>query len=193
MRTNQVKAPLIMNNARVCLIVATTRDNGIGFNQKLPWNHITLDMERFHKLTTSSPETNVLIMGRKTYESIPNRPLKHRYNIVISRNKKLQCVDKNVQVVPSFPVALNEALSLTPPHIFVIGGHSIYQEALQHRLVTRIYQTIVHLNTECDTYFPTVDWSEWNRVDDNDKITDPKSGIDIEFRVFDRIIPQYKS
>lgn len=71
------------------IVVAKTRDNGIGLDGNLPWPRLPIDMKQFYKITTSTPDENsrnVCIMGRKTWESIPitHRPLKNRINIVVS-------------------------------------------------------------------------------------------------------------
>ena len=79
--------------ARLTLIVAATRNNGIGQNSQLPWR-LAKEMAYFKRVTTNAPEgsMNAVVMGRNTWESIPQRfrPLDKRLNIVISSNKNYQ-------------------------------------------------------------------------------------------------------
>ena len=168
------------------LIVAATSNMGIGRAGTLPWLSIKSEMAYFARTTkrvslpfeASSPRTiNAVIMGRKTYESIPPkfRPLKARLNIVVTRQSPAEAlgseraandaqqVEEGPLVVPSLDSAL-QALSerQSSPNspkisrIFVIGGAQIYAEALQHPSVKRIMLTRINKEYECDTLFPLV-------------------------------------
>lgn len=137
------------------LIVATSRvfqkDGknfyGIGKDNKLPWNSPE-DLKHFQKITSENSEgnENIVIMGRKTYESI-GKPLKNRINIVIT---SIQIPD--VICVNSFTKALMTAYNMKKRrYIFVIGGKRVYEEALQHPNMESIYHTIVDYSGEdCD-------------------------------------------
>lgn len=131
------------------VIVCADRVNGIGKNGKLPWS-IKEDKLRFISLTMGG----VVIMGRKTWESIPERfrPLKDRINVVISRNYKIEGV-LNAR-------SLSEALSLgvgNNREIFVIGGSGIYQEALGMRECEKVYLTRVYGTFSCDVHLHGLD------------------------------------
>lgn len=139
------------------IIVACDLKGGIGKNNALPWR-IARDLKYFRDLTSTTPVPEVLnavIMGRKTWESIPDahRPLKGRINIVLSRN-------------PAYPMpeghfvcgSLDEALELLIPapvdRVFVIGGAEIYAQAMQHPSCGLLYLTQVRAVFDCDTYLP---------------------------------------
>lgn len=127
------------------------RTHAIGKNGVLLW-HVPQDMQRFKTLTTGHP----VIMGRKTWESLPEhfRPLPNRSNIVITRQKKYPA--QGAFVVNALEQALY--LAKTCPganEIFIIGGASIYAEALPH--TNRLYLTLVDSDTQGDTFFPTYD------------------------------------
>jgi len=131
-------------------LIAAVSDNGIiGVDNKMPW-YIPDDLKRFKRLTTD----NVVIMGRKTYESI-GQPLPNRLNIVISRNKDL--VIEGCLVVDSITKAIKKAGN--DKDIFIIGGGEIYKRAID--FADRIHLTKIHIEVEGDTTFPTIDAINW--------------------------------
>ena len=107
------------------LIVAYDSNKGIGLNNDIPWKYPE-DLRRFSTITKG----NVVIMGRKTYESIPikYRPLPNRINIVISKSPKPKHVPSNVVWVNSIDAANTIAIANESSKIYVIGGASIYQQ-----------------------------------------------------------------
>ncbi len=133
------------------LIVATDENNLIGNNNQLPW-HLPADLVNFKKIT----EGNIVVMGRKTYESLPEkfRPLPNRKNIILSRQKELKLA--NCEVFDNL-----ETLIKTFHHqsLIVIGGMSIYEQVLP--LVDKIYLTTIHHQFDGDAYFPKIDKNEW--------------------------------
>jgi dihydrofolate reductase len=146
------------------MIVGMTKDRVIGKENTLPWPIIVEDMKHFRKTTTG----HIIIMGRKTYDSI-GKPLPKRINVVITRQKDLE-ID-GCWVVHS----LEDALKLTKhfmnrPGIeeeaFIIGGASLYKEAAP--LTDRIYLTHIKGEYEGDTFFPELDTSQWNRTQTNE-------------------------
>ncbi len=131
------------------LIVAIAKNNVIGNNGKLPWK-IKEDLRLFKQTTLDS----VVIMGRKTFESI-GRPLPKRINIVLSST--MQSRD-DVIVVKS----INKAFQIAQTYkknIFVIGGSKVYEESIP--FVNAIYISHIKEKYKGDTYFPKIDWSEW--------------------------------
>lgn len=138
------------------IIVAYDRNHLIGANNDLLWqNDMNADITRFRELTTG----NVVIMGRKTYESI-GRPLPNRQNIVITRQPlKIP----GVEVVNSLDRAFKA--SEATKDIYVIGGGKIYNQTLQ--MVDRIVVTEIDSSFAGDTYFPAIgnDWQEIARED----------------------------
>ena len=141
------------------IIVATSENNVIGKDNTIPW-HIPQDLENFKKLTIG----NTVVMGRKTYESLPKeyKPLPNRVNIIISRNKKY--IAKGCLVVNSLEDALRKADN--DKEIFIIGGGQIYREGL--KFTERIYLTKIHNNIEGDIYFPKLN-KFWELVDEEEK------------------------
>jgi dihydrofolate reductase/thymidylate synthase len=137
------------------VILACDNKNGIGKNNKLPWK-LKKDMEYFKHITKSNNifDKSVVIMGRKTMESLPKRHLPDRINIVIS-NTIIKQKEDHFSVVTSFNDALNLAYKsngLNSNHIWVIGGASIYQEAFLHPDIKYIYCTKIYKIFNCDTF-----------------------------------------
>lgn len=131
----------------VSLIVAKSRNNAIGKNEKIPWN-LKEDLLYFRKLTLNS----TVIMGRKTYESI-GHPLDNRVNIVISNTKKYK--GDNLYTFYSLKDAINFANGLNK-EIYIIGGERLYKEAIE--LVYKMYITEVFIDVrDADAFFPKVD------------------------------------
>jgi dihydrofolate reductase len=140
------------------LIVAVDQNMGIGKNGTLPW-YLPEDMKYFSKTTkhTDVPGLqNAVIMGRRTWESIPAKfkPLPERINVVLSSNPDLELPD-DVLHFGSLDEALT-ALSTSPKidEIFVIGGAKLYEEAVLHPELERIYLTRIEEIFDCDTFFP---------------------------------------
>lgn len=137
------------------IIAAVAQNNCIGQENKLPW-HIPEDLKNFKRLTTNK----IVLMGRKTWESIPEkfRPLPQRTNIVISRQKNL-IVPNGVQLFSS----IDEAISAHQnEEVFVIGGAEIYNQAMP--LASRLFITEVNKIVAGDTFFPAIDSSRWREV-----------------------------
>lgn len=149
-----------------------TSTRGIGFNGGLPWQRLPSDMKFFRTITLQQPvyrgkinnttTQNALIMGRKTWDSIPNKPLKNRLNIVISRRRRSWVAPsnqaENVHVCENFNAALEFIKkSENIGNVFVIGGSEIFETAIKSDLCYRIYLTEIHKNFTCDVFFPEFD------------------------------------
>ena len=135
----------------ISIIVATGKNNEIGKENRLLWR-LPEDMKRFRDLTTG----HVVVMGRKTFESLPNGALPHRTNVVITRDRGLQLHDCVVLH------SLDEALIRfhREDEIFIIGGASIYEQALP--LADKIFLTRVQSDfSEADAFFPEINPAEW--------------------------------
>ncbi|HRQ41184.1 MAG TPA: dihydrofolate reductase [Chloroflexota bacterium] len=139
----------------VSLIVAMDHNRLIGANNGLPWR-LPDDMGWFVEQTMGKP----VIMGRKTYDSIPARfkPLHGRHNIIITRNRHYHA--EGCTVVHSFPAAL--AAAAEPPEVMIGGGAQIYAEALP--LAHRLYLTLIDGEFSGDSYFPPFDPAEWREI-----------------------------
>jgi dihydrofolate reductase len=143
------------------VIVAISSNNGIGKEGKLPWN-ISEDMAFFKDITTTItlPERqNVVIMGRKTFESMNMRPLKSRFNICVTKTLKQEDFMNytNMAIVNEFDDALRLALTVNSEKIFVIGGSQIYNEAIRHGKCGEVICNEIAGDYDCDTFFATLD------------------------------------
>jgi dihydrofolate reductase len=167
-----------MNN--VSLISAISLNRCIGKDNKLPWR-VSSDLKRFKLLTTGK----ICIMGRKTYESI-GKPLPNRGNIVLTKNETLlKEVDgkRNLAFKSSLPEALE---SITPGYfkneIMIIGGGSVYQQALDLKLCDRIYLTTISVLVDGDAFFPDLEKEVWKETYSEDTLEE----YFIKFQILDR-------
>lgn len=133
---------------------------GIGRDGDLAWR-IPADLKWFRAVTVGAGGQSV-IMGRKTWDSIPGkfRPLPERHNLVLSRSRELELPD-GVELAACLDSALTLAQSRQAA-IFVIGGGTIYAEAIQHPRCRRIYLTEVQGSFDCDTFLPAFS-ADWQR------------------------------
>lgn len=153
----------------ISIIVAYTKNYAIGRNNQLLF-HISADLKRFKALTTG----NTVVMGRKTFESLPKGALPNRQNIVISH------ADNHFENTDSAH-SLEEAIMLSKnDNIFIIGGGSIYKEAFDMADCLRITE-INAVVEDADTFFPEVSEDEWEIVEASDWTTDEKSNVEYRF------------
>lgn len=136
------------------LIVAMDNQGGIGLNNNLPWT-LPIDLKHFVNITTNK-SNNVVIMGRKSWDSIPEpfRPLKNRHNIVLSRQLTF-LPNKNPYFLDNFETALEKADTLkgNEGEIFIIGGSSIYELAIKCGRIKNLYLTSIDKDFKCDRFF----------------------------------------
>lgn len=172
------------------VVAVVEKNNGIGRNNKLPWNsNIKEDMDFFKRLTTGA----TVVMGKNTWLSIPEkfRPLPKRTNVVIS--KTITDLPEGVLRFNTYDDFINYAELNSNPHtkIFVIGGAKLYEEALNHASITMLYISYIKDLTaeeeECDTFFPQVDFSKYSDMP-CDKINTKK----VTFKCFMRNCENYK-
>ena len=129
-------------------------NRAIGYQNRLLY-HIKSDLTRFRELTTG----HTIIMGHKTYESLPNGALPHRRNIVVSRSLKEM---EGCEVYPNLEAALKAAES--PQEIFIIGGESIYRQSLH--VARKLYLTVVDdAPQQADAFFPEINPEEWELIE----------------------------
>ncbi len=139
------------------IVVAADLKDGIGKDQTLPWK-LSGDMAYFKELTcsvTSPGMSNAVIMGRKTWESIPPkfRPLSGRLNIVLTRDAGFE-LPAGVLKAGDFEEALSFCQTPHVENIFVIGGGAIFAQSMHHAALNRLYLTDVHAVYPCDTFLP---------------------------------------
>ena len=142
---------------KVSIIVAIAQDNVIGKNNDLVW-HLPKDMKFFMDSTLN----HYVIMGRRNYDSIPEkyRPLKNRTNIVVTRNTAFHA--PNCVVVSSIREGIEAAKKKGDKECFIIGGGQIYKEALEMNMVDKMYITHINQEFEGDTFFPQFNKEDWN-------------------------------
>ena len=138
----------------VTILAAVARNGVIGVSGGLPW-HLPDELRRFKERTMG----HVLVMGRRTYESI-GRPLPGRTTVVVTRQPEWRA-DPDVVVTAGLPEALTAARAIDD-EVFVVGGAEVYAAALAH--ADRLELTHVDAAPEGDTAFPEVDWDEWREV-----------------------------
>lgn len=159
-------------------IVAVASDWGIGRQGDLLC-HLPADMKHFKEVTMG----HSIIMGRKTYESFPRRPLPGRQNIVITRNTRWQ--DDGVTVVHNLDEAIAKAETDT---CFIIGGAQIYEQALP--LIDVLHLTKIHARwADADVFFPALDMSEWQEVSREHHENDHRNAYEFDFITLKRIKP----
>lgn len=134
----------------IALIAAVDSNWGIGKDNDMLF-YISKDLRRFKQITLGSP----VVMGRKTFESLPNGALPKRRNIVITRQKDLMI--EGAEIVNSMEDAL--ALLKDEKQAFVIGGGTIYNAFLP--LVDRVYLTHIESEKDADVFFPSLDPKIW--------------------------------
>ncbi|WP_300381243.1 dihydrofolate reductase [Clostridium sp.] len=134
------------------IIVAKANNNIIGGNNKLLW-HLSKDLKRFKEITTG----NTIIMGRKTFESLP-KILPNRHHVVITSNKNFKVDSESVTIVNNIEEIVDKYKD-SVEEAFVIGGGEIYNLLLPY--TNKLYLTRVLNDFEGDTYFPNIDLSNW--------------------------------
>ena len=158
-----------MSSIKLCLIVARASNGAIGKDGELPWR-LSDDLVHFKTTTKGCP----VIMGRKTWESLPKRPLPGRDNIVLSRDGQYGA--PGARVYTAIPAAIAAGRSLAQAagksELFVVGGEAIYAAALP--FADRLYVTDVDTEVQGDAFFPEFDTADYaetkrERVEANEK------------------------
>ena len=152
---------------KISLIVAVAEDGAIGDKGNLLW-HLSSDLKRFKAITTG----HTIIMGRKTYDSLPNGALPNRRNIVISRQLKSL---KDAEVYSD----IDEALKATSDEdtVYIIGGGEIYKKTFPR--ADELHITLVHKSyPEADTRFPEWKLTDWNILKQEQIGQDEKNELD---------------
>jgi|SRR5690348_8412633 len=157
----------------VAIVVAHSSNRVIGRDGGLPW-HLPADLRRFRELTSGG----AVIMGRKTYESLPEayRPLPNRRNIVLSADPGFRA--EGAEVMPG----LETALAACGEECFVIGGGATYEQALAYSDL--VYATEVEAAVEGDTLFPELPAAEWRCVERGEPLRE--NGYEFSFKRYER-------
>lgn len=143
-----------MSKPTLTLIAAVASNGVIGIDNRLPWS-LPADLKHFKALTTG----HTVIMGRRTWESLPPRfrPLPGRHNIVVTRDAGYRA--EGATIATSLPAAVSQAQG---DETFVIGGAELYAAALP--LADRLQLTEIDSTFEGDTHFPAIDKQHWRET-----------------------------
>jgi Dihydrofolate reductase len=157
-------------------IVAIAQNGAIGKDNKLLW-HLREDMLYFKQTTMHYP----VIMGRKTWESLPKKPLPKRENIVISGQKDLKI--EGAQVFSDIKEMIAYCAEFEKS--FIIGGASIYKTLMPY--CNYLYITRIFANFEADCFFPEIETNLWHLESQSQRKTDPENGLEYCFEIYKRI------
>ena len=165
----------------LALVVARARGGVIGRDGGLPWR-LSADLKRFKALTLFKP----MIMGRKTWDSLPTKPLPGRINIVLTRDGSFEAAGALVceTFAEAYELALEQAADDGADEVCVIGGEALFKLALPK--ARRIYLTEVEADIDGDVFFPPLDEAEWVEVSREALPADEKNQHPTVFRVLER-------
>ena len=163
------------NKPIISIIVAMAENRVIGNDNSLPW-HLPADLKHFKAMTLGKP----IIMGRKTWESLPGK-LPGRIHIVVTSNPEYQA--DGCTVVNSLQGALNVAGDV--PEVMIVGGAMLYAQALS--LADRLYLTIVETAVNGDASFPEFDQSQWQELEREHHYSDERNPYAYSFLTLLRI------
>ena len=159
------------------IIVAKAKNNIIGKDNKIIW-HLPEDLKHFKNLTTG----HVIIMGRKTFESL-GKPLPNRKHIIFSQNPDFKVNDENVEVIHSL-LQIQDLIE-GKEEVFVIGGAMIYNFLMPY--VNKMYVTEIEKDFEGDAFFPSIDETVWKETSREKGLKDENNNLDYYFVTYERI------
>jgi dihydrofolate reductase len=157
------------------MIAAVGNNFELGLNNQLLC-HLPADLKYFKSKTLGCP----VIMGDKTWESLPKKPLPNRRNIVITLNKEAQY--ENCEVVHTLDDAM--ALVKDEKESFIIGGATIYSLFINR--VGKLYLTRIDSDFEADVYFPKINENEWTLLEETHALKDENNKYDLTFQTYVR-------
>jgi len=160
----------------ISIITAVDEKNAIGKKQQLLWN-LPFDMQRFKGATTG----HAVVMGRRTFESLPKGALPNRKNVVLTTLPPESFID--VFVCNSMQDALE--LCEKEEEIFMIGGAMVYKSALD--IADKLYLTRVHhVFEDADIFFPEINFDQWEETERDDRPTDAQHAWPFTFHTYIR-------
>ncbi len=159
----------------ISIIVAIAENYAIGKDNDLLW-HISKDLKRFKELTNG----HYIVMGKKTYFSLPKRPLPNRVNMVITDVPGEQIDDCLMAY------SIEDAISKMDHkgENFIIGGGSIYRQFMPY--ADKLYITRVHKDFDADTFFPEISLDEWKLIEKQEVNDDPQNDFTYSFETYER-------
>ncbi len=161
---------------KLSLVAAIAENFALGKDNKLLW-HLSNDLKFFKTYTLGK----VIVMGRKTFESIGKRALPGRMNVVITRDPSLHA--ENVLVFKTLDAALEHFKN--SEEVCVVGGAQMYKEALSK--ADKLVLTRVSVSPEADVFFPEIKWENWNLISEEKHYADEKHAYNYTFQVYERV------
>jgi dihydrofolate reductase len=159
----------------ISIIVAIARNYAIGKNNDLLW-HLPADLKRFKQITSGK----CVVMGKKTWESLPLKPLPGRKNIIITDNPD-DCFNCSF-TANSIDDAIRQCSD--SGEVFVIGGGSVYRQFMD--IADRLYITWVDRDYEADTFFPEISEDIWEPIETDGDHLDEKNGFTYRYVIYQR-------
>jgi dihydrofolate reductase len=162
------------------IIVSVSENWIIGKNNKLLWR-LNADLQRFKRITSGNP----IIMGQKTFESLPKGALPDRVNIVLTDDTNFTA--PNINVAYNIPESLDIVKDIYGDdcNVFIIGGGIIYKQFLEY--ADTIYLTTVHTIIDGDVSFPELNLDEWKLISEEFKSKDEKNDYDHTYKIYNKV------
>lgn len=163
--------------SKISIIAAVADNFAIGKSNKLPW-HLPADLKHFKELTTGT----AVVMGKRTFESLPNGPLPNRKNIVLS-----SMMSEGVREGYYEANSIEDALELcdNEKNVYIIGGGSVYKQSFE--FADLMYITWVHAEFSADAFFPEIDFSKWKEIEREDFEPDEKNKYPYSFVTYEKV------
>lgn len=158
------------------IIAALDKNNAIGYRNNLLC-YLPADLKHFKQLTSG----HSIVMGRKTFESLPKGALPNRKNIVLSKNKNFHC--ENCIIIRSVDELFN--IDHDDDEIFIIGGAQIYSLFIDK--ANMLYLTHIHHEFKADTFFPEFNVENWKIIEKKDFEADDKNKFNFSFITYQKI------
>ncbi len=166
----------------ISIIVAISEENAIGIKGGLLC-HLPADLQHFKHITTGHP----VLMGERTYFSLPRRPLPNRHNIVLTDNLDFHA--EGVEVVHSIEEAQRACIvhcQSSTDEVFIIGGGMVYKQFFP--LADKLYITHIHHSwKEADTFFPEIKSDEWRKTGEEYHTSDESNPFDYTFSEYTKL------
>ena len=160
---------------KISIIAALDKNNAIGYKNKLLC-YLPADLKHFKQLTSG----HTIVMGRKTFESLPNGALPNRKNIILTKNKNFHCSGCEIIHSPDEIFKMEHENN----EVFIIGGAQIYK--LFIKKADKLYLTQIHHEFKADTYFPEFDINKWKIIEKTDFEPDEKNKFNYSFITYQR-------
>ncbi|WP_243299924.1 dihydrofolate reductase [Bacillus litorisediminis] len=161
----------------ISCLLAMDLNQGIGYENDLPW-HLPEDLKYFKRVTMG----HTIVMGRKTFDSI-GKALPGRRNVIMTRDSAY-VNPEGTEVIHSLDHLLLLNKEKPNEEFFVIGGADIFRQVIP--FTDRLYITFIEAEYKADTYFPVINWEEWNLVSSKPGEQQQEAGVEYQFRVYER-------